>query len=333
MKATLSLLVLFLASAAGALGPAPALERFEFARLRMGTSVRIVLYAPDEASARAASGAAYARIDEIESMMSHYRQDSELSRLSASSGSGAKPVSTEMFKILTIAREFSVRSGGAFDITVGPFIELWRQSRRVKQLPTAAALSDAAKRVGYGHMVLDRSKRSAELRRRGMKLDLSAIAKGYAADEALRVLKSRGHPIALVDAGGDIALGEAPPGKKGWTVAIDEVPGQPGTARRTVVLTREAIATSGDAYQFVEIGGERYSHIVDPKTGLGVRGAASATVIAPDCLTADALATSLCVMPPREGLRLVESNGHASARILRRTGDGVEQFVTGSFTP
>ncbi len=333
MKATLSLLLVFIASAAGSFDQAPRLERFEFARLRMGTSVRIVLYSPDEPSARAASGDAYSRIDEIESMMSHYREDSELSRLSASSGSGAKTISPELFKILRIAREFSVRSGGAFDVTVGPFVDLWRQSRRMKKLPTAADLRDAAKRVGYGHLVLDQSTSSAELRRPGMKLDLSAIAKGYAADEALRILKARGHPIALVDAGGDIALGEPPPGKKGWTVAIDEVPGQPGTARRRVVLAKEAIATSGDAYQFVEIGGERYSHIVDPKTGLGVRGAASATVIARDCLTADELATSLCVLPPREGLRLVESTPNASARILRRTGDGVEQFVTGSFPP
>jgi thiamine biosynthesis lipoprotein len=330
MKATLSLLSLLLAFTAAT---AADLERFEFARLRMGTSVRIVLYAPDEASARAASGAAYSRIDEIESMMSHYREDSELSRLSASSGSGAKPVSPELFKILRIAGEFSARSGGAFDVTVGPLIELWRHSRRTKQLPTAAARRDATKRVGHRLVILDQSKSSAELRRKGMKLDLSAIAKGYAADEALRILKAKGCPAALLDAGGDIAVGEAPPGKKGWTVAIDAVPGQPGTARRTVVLAKKAIATSGDAYQFVEIGGERYSHIVDPKTGLGVRGAASATVIARDCLTADALATSLCVLSPREGLRLVESTAGASARILRQTGDGVEQFVTGSFPP
>ncbi len=166
-----------------------------------------------------------------------------------------------------------------------------------------------------------------------MKLDLSAIAKGYAADEALRILKMRGCPSALVDAGGDIALGDRPPGKKGWTIAIDEVPGQPGTAARKIVLKNRAVATSGDAYQFVMIGGEKYSHIVDPKTGLGVRRSASATVIAGDCLTADALATCLCVLPPRDGVRLVESIEGAAARILRRRETDVEQIVAGSFPP
>lgn len=333
MKARLTLLLFALVFTAGSFQPAGSLERFEFVRLRMGTAVRIVLYAPDEASAREASDAAYARVDNIESVMSHYRQDSELSRLSASSGSGAKRVSPELFKILKVAREFSARSRGALDVTVGPFIDLWGQSRRTKQMPGSGDLSDAAARVGYQHMVLDESISSVDLRRRRMKLDLSAIAKGYAADEALRILKTKGFARSLVDAGGDIALGEPPPGKKGWTIAIDEVPGQPGTATRRLVLAEQGVATSGDAYQFVEINGERYSHIVDPKTGLGVRGIASATVIARDCLTADAIATCLCVLPPREGLRLVESYGNVSARVLRRAGGEVEQQVIGSFPP
>jgi len=333
MKPVVALTLLLLIFTVGWCGSAPTLERFEFARLRMGTTVRIVLYAPDEPSAREASGAAYARIDEIEAVMSHYREDSELSRLSATSGSGPKRVSPELIKILRLAQGFSLRSGGAFDITVGPFVEMWRKSRRTKQLPPSGELREAAGRVGYRNLALDESRSTVELRRKGMKLDLSAIAKGYAADEALRILKAKGHPSALVDAGGDVALGDRPPGKKGWTIAIDEVPGQPGTAARKLVLSNRAVATSGDAYQFVVIGGERYSHIVDPKTGLGVREAAAATVIAGDCATADALATSLCVLPPNEAVRLVESTKGAAARILRRSEEGIEQLVAGSFPP
>ncbi len=165
MKPAVGLSLSLLALTVGSFAPAPALERFEFARLRMGTEVRIVLYAPDNGSARAASDAAYARIDEIEAVMSHYREDSELSRLSARSGSGPVPVSPELTRILKLAQGFSVRSGGSFDITVGPFIELWRKSRRTKQLPDAAELREAAGRVGYRQVVIDESRSSVELRR------------------------------------------------------------------------------------------------------------------------------------------------------------------------
>jgi thiamine biosynthesis lipoprotein len=327
----LGLLAILLGALAHAASSAP-FQRFEFARLRMGTTVRIILYAPDEARARRAAQAAYTRIDEIEARLSHFRDDSEVSALSASSGNGPRHVSPDTVKALTAAVRFSELSDGAFDVTVGPLARLWKESLRTKRLPDARALSAARSLVGYKGILIDPTGQTVALRVRGMRLDLGAIAKGYAADEALAALTKEGITSALVDAGGDMRFSAPPPGRIGWKVAIDRPVGD-STPREVIELSNAAVATSGDSYQYVLIGGRRYSHILDPKTGLGMTEAASATVIAPDAMTADALATALCVMPPQAGIRLAESWPGVSALIVRREGRGLRRYVSKGFPP
>jgi len=310
----------------------PSLSRFEYARLRMGTSVRIVFYAPDEVHARQAADSAYARIDDLENVLSNYRADSEVSRLSASSGHEARRVEPDLFRVLESASRFSRLTDGAFDVTVGPLVLLWREARRSKKMPDRVLLERARQVVGYRNLELRPDKHTIWLKKEGMSLDLSAIAKGYVADQALLVLKSKGITSALIDAGGDIVLSDPPPGRPGWRVGVQKASADPEPTG-SVVLRNRAIATSGDTYQFVELDGKRYSHILDPRTGLGTTDMASATVIAGDGMTADSLATALCVMSPEKGIRLVESLPGVSALVTRRTAKGVRHYRSAGFPP
>jgi thiamine biosynthesis lipoprotein len=156
-----------------------------------------------------------------------------------------------------------------------------------------------------------------------MRLDLGAIAKGYAVDEALDVLRERGITRALVSGGGDMAASEAPPGAKGWRIALSQLEESNGPAREFVLLRHRALATSGDLFQHVEIDGVRYSHIVDPRTGIGLTGPSLVIVIARDCTTADSLSTALSVLGTEPGLRLAEKK-EACARVVRKPGSQLE---------
>ncbi len=306
------------------------LARYAYTRLRMGTTVRLVIYAPDRQTARAASDAAYARVDELEAILSDYRSDSELSQLCGMAGKGPQAVSPELFQVLECSQEFSKLSGGAFDVTVGPVVSLWRRARREKRMPPPEELERARRLVGYRLIRLDESTHTVELARPGMKLDLGGIAKGYVADQVLAVLKKRGLHSVLVDAGGDIVVGDPPPGKDGWSVAVQDPPGGDPSLSRRLLVKNCGVATSGDAYQFVEINGRRYSHIVDPRTGLGLEHSASATALAADGMHSDAWATTLSVLPPEVGVKLVESKPGVETYIIRRAA-AFETFCSRGF--
>ena len=287
----------------------------------MGVPFRIVLYATNAAHARMASDAAFARIADLNAKLSDYDLESELSKLSRMSGVGHfVPVSDDLWRNLEVSQHWAERTRGAFDITVGPLVNLWRHARRMQQLPRADRLSDARARVGYTNLVLDPKKHSALLRIPEMRLDLGGIAKGFAADEALRTLRRNGVTRALVAAAGDIALGDAPPGSPGWKVELDS--GDTNVPPKVLLLSRAGVSTSGDLFQFLEIDGVRYSHIVDPRTGLGLTNSAMVAVIAPDGMTADALATAVSVLGPAEGLRLIKSTPRTAVRIV--SGDVIE---------
>lgn len=276
---------------------AQALERFEAVEPAMGTLFRITLYAGSASEARAGFDAAFARARALDAMLSDYRDDSELNRLCRAPGGGV--VSEDLFAVLARALEIARASDGAFDPTIGPFTRLWRQSRRAGQLPTPAEIAAARRVSGWRKVRLDARTRTVRLARPGMQLDLGGIAKGFAADRMLRLLEERGLRSALVAASGDLAIGDPPPGRPGWTIAA--------VAKNELLpLARCGVSTSGPAEQFVEIGGIRYSHIVDPGTGLGLTSAhATASVIAPDAVLADGLATMAAVAGPAKARRLI----------------------------
>lgn len=321
---------LFLLMSLAAADP-PKLERFEATQRHMGVAFRIVLYAADESSAQRAFDAAFARIEQLDRIMSDYDAESELSKLSRQSPTTA-PVtaSDDLWNVLVAAQQFSQQTDGAFDITVGPLTQLWRRARRLRELPPADELAAARAATGFRNLQLDGRTHTVSLLQAKMRLDLGGIAKGYAADQALAALRSLGVQHALVDGSGDMALGDAPPDKPGWRIGVAPLkPSDPPS--RYLTLANCAIATSGDAWQFVELAGQRYSHIVDPRTGLGLTDRSSVTIVAPNCTTADALASAVSVLGSDAGLALAEETAGVAALIVRAPAGEVETHISKRF--
>lgn len=294
------------------------LSRYEFTQNHMGTQFRIVLYADRSETANEAARAAFARVEELNSRFSDYRDDSELNELCRSTG--PVRISNDLFQILSLSREWSELTGGAFDITAAPAIRLWRRARRTVELPDSNQLRRARELIGYRNWSLDHNDRTVRLGKHGMQLDLGGIAKGFAADQALASLARFGIDRALVAAGGDVVVGEAPPGSKGWVVGVSPFADSKRPPLTRLVLRHAAVSTSGDAEQFVEIGGVRYSHIVDPRTGMALTSAGSVTVVARKGAISDPAATALSVLGPDEGLRMVDS-------LFRRFGNLSALFI------
>ncbi len=277
----------------------------------MGVQARIALYAPDRATAERGVAAAFDRIAALDAIMSDYRRDSELTRLGEQSGGGPVQISPDLFHVLQRAKRLAGLSGGAFDVTAGPLVQLWRAARDAGTLPSPDALAAARAISGYALLQLNAEDSTVTLARRNMRLDLGGVAKGFAADEALKILRARGLPHAMIEFGGDIVLGEAPPRERdeAGSRATNEATGWRITeplSRRTFRLANAAISTSGDAMQFFEIDGVRYSHVLDPRSGRPLTSRIAVTVIAPEGVLSDGLATMLSVLGPEEGKRLVE---------------------------
>jgi len=314
------LLVLTLSCASSK--PAPAPQRFEFERPEMGMSFRIVLYATDRAAATNAAARGFERIRQLNDVMSDYDPDSELSRLSRSSGKGAEvPVSADLWFVLERAQQLAQRSDGAFDVTVGPYVNLWRRARRQRTLPEPSRLAQARQSVGYQHLRLNARGHTVQLLAPDMRLDLGGIAKGYAIAEALKTLRQAGCRQALVEGGGDMALGDPPPGKSGWRVQLSSLDATNAPKSRFLSLRNVSVSTSSDLYQRLEMDGKRYSHIVDPHTGIGLTDHSLVNVIAREGIDADSLTKVAAVLGPEKGLRLVEATRGAVARIIRNPSD------------
>jgi thiamine biosynthesis lipoprotein len=313
-------------AASSAFASDAALGRFEFSQPHMGTWFKIIVYAPDAAAASRASDAAFQRIAGLDDTMTDYNPRSELMSLCQQAGGRPVPLSEDLFQVLAASQALSERTHGAFDITVGPVVRLWRRARRQHELPLPDELARARELVGQAKLRLDPRARTAQLLQQGMLLDLGGIAKGYAADQALVVLSKHGVTSALVTAGGDIAVSAPPPGQQAWRIGIAplESPEKPPT--RFLLLQHAAVSTSGDAEQHVEIGGKRYSHIVDPRTGVGVVGQSSVTIVAPNATTSDALATAVSVLGPECGLELVRSTPGTAVFIMQATDQGPRTF-------
>jgi thiamine biosynthesis lipoprotein len=299
-------------------------QRHEFKQIEMAVDFRIVLYADDAEAAAAAAKAAFARIAVLNGVMSDYDGESELRRACEQSGPG-KPVaiSDDLWRVLSKAQEMAERSDGAFDATCGQVVRLWRRARRQGELPPEDRLRTAREQTGYRFVRLDAERKTIELLRTDMRIDLGGIAKGYATQEALAVLRSHGIRSAMIEGGGDIALGESPPGKTGWRIGIAPVRPE-GPPRFFLTASQTTVATSGDMWQYVVIDGVRYSHIVDPRTGIGLTHRSHVTVVHADGPTADALATAVSVLGHLRGLELVDATPGAAALVTVPKGDKIE---------
>ena len=284
----------------------PAAERFEFEEFHIGTQVRIILYAPSSEVAERVAKEAFASFQKVNETMNTYDSQSELSRLNESRG--MTRVSDDLFIVLRAAKHYSTLSDGAFDITVGPMVRLWRRSFRQQELPSEQRIQQAKELVGNHLWELDERSQSVRLLRAGMMLDLSAIAKGYAVDRAFEIIRRHGITSMLVDAGGDFRVGAPPPGTEGWRIVKGD---------KTVLVKNTAMATSGGMFQYVVIDGVRYSHLVDPKTGFGTPGLYMVHITAPTAMEADALATAVSVLGREKGQALIDKLPKVSVEFNR----------------
>lgn len=279
---------------------AATLQRFEAVEPHMGTLVRITLYSRDETHARHAFQSAFAHIHQIDAIASDYNPQSELNRIPYHQPTTVSP---HLYAILQTAQQVARASNGAFDVTAGPIVRLWREARRQHRLPDPQALHAARAACGYQSLLLHNGK--VTLTKPGMQLDLGGIAKGYAAHSALQLLRRIGTPRAIVAISGDLAIGDPPPGQRAWRIRVEPNPGR----EQTLLLRNRCVSTSGDREQYLELDGVRYSHIIDPRTAQALRNHRGATVIGANGALVDAWAKVLCILDdhaaPRHGLRVI----------------------------
>ena len=262
-------------------------HRVEAWEPHMGTLFRIVVHTQNETAARVAMGRAFQRAADLDQKLSDYKPDSELNRLCRSAPGTPIAVSEDLFQVVETSLAISRQTGGAFDITLGPLTHLWRAAKKSGQFPSSTEIQEARKRTGYKNVKVDRRRKTLSLLKPRMQLDLGGIAKGYAADQMLAVLYAAGFPRALVAASGDIRVGEPPPGRAGWSIQLEQ---------QTVELRNQAVSTAGPSEQFLEAKQIRYSHIINPKAGLGLTNGLTVSVIAPTGILADGWDTALAIL-------------------------------------
>lgn len=263
---------------------------------KMGSPFNLVLYAKTKQIADSAAYQSFKLIDSINLVCSDYDSSAELFKLRYAVVGKPTKVSSILMELLCTARQAYKNSYGSFDITVGPLSLIWRNARKSQQFPNVTAIKEARKSVGFNKVLLDSSAQTITFLQPNMQLDMGGIAKGYAADKVLALLQSFGITNALVDAGGDMVVAGKPLHKKGWRVGVN-IPGQQEALwKRKLILSNRAVATSGDAYQFMLHNGKKYAHIIDARTGYGVTFQRNVTVVAPNATTADWLATACSIL-------------------------------------
>ena len=297
-------------------------SRYQGARRCMGVTWTVTVFTETLTEAETVISAALNEVTRLENILSDYQPKSELYQLSALAPTQCpKQVSKDLWEVLVQAVAWRDRSRGAFDPTVGVVTDLWRKARQTGHMPSAKELKGVMRSAGPETLILDDAQ-GESLLEPNMRLDLGGIGMGFTIDKALQVVKKNGVSTAMIDASGDIGVIGKPPHSNGWRIEIDAL-GRKSDKNNPVLkngfaITIEdaSVTTSGDAFQAVEIGGRRYSHIVDPRTGLGVIGSTGVTVIASDATTADAVATTLSVLGPDVGSQFVDQIENCAARFI-----------------
>ena len=280
-------------------------------RLVMGTFARAVVIAEDSNTAKKCIENAFTQINTVDELMSDYKSDSEISRANKNGAKTAVHLSKATYEVLQRSIEFSKLTDGAFDVTIGPLVDLFRAAKDKQVLPGQDEIAQAKSKVGFEKLKLDEKNKTVQFAVDGMRLDLGGIAKGYAVDKAVEMMQACGATGGMVDLGGDIRCFGAPlKGRDHWLIGLqnpnlDEDVGEQNLMLK-LKLTNGAVATSGDYQQFVLIEGKRHSHIINRKNGTSSEGLSSVTIIADNATDADALATAVTVMGTEKGIALIE---------------------------
>lgn len=293
----------------------------------MGTRYQVTIVDPvleSEATRAVVSRA----LEDINQKMSTYLQTSELSLINQAELDTWLPVSEDLAEVLSLSQTISAQSGGSFDVTVGPLVNLWGfgPDKTANQLPEPELIEKALANTGAGSFEIDASA-SAIKKLKPVYIDLSAIAKGYAADKLAALLSSMGYRNFLVEIGGELRVFGKNSRGLAWRLAIEKPELLPGDVYEAIAVTDSGVATSGDYRNFFEVNGVRYSHTINPLTGLPINHTlASVTVIAKTAAAADAWATALNVLGTRKGLALAEQLGLAAYFITDKDGEFVAQY-------
>lgn len=295
------------------------LQGFDFEFPSMGTLIQISVYCEDESKAQKAVEEARKEVQRLAAILTDYDPESETRQLTSRAFNAPTSVSDPLWRMLSAAEKWNKITDGAFDCSLGMLTQTWRKHRRANRIPDKATVEQAKSHCGWDKVRLDPSAKTVTIADQELRLDFGAIGKGYIADVAFDILKQHGLDCCLINISGNMRCGSAPPGKAGWTIAISPLDRE-GAPIRKIAIANQAIATSGDLWQYVVVDGVKRSHILDPKTGYGVVGPLAVTAIAPTAEDADALATTGCLLSWDEYRKILSQHmGTAALRASRVT--------------
>ena len=293
----------------------------------MGTIFTLYIYSANERQADALAQEAFDEVDRVEQLLSNYRPSSELSRINANAAAGPVVTDPETFEFLRTSLEWSARTDGAFDITVGRLMKAWGFFRAQGHVPDAAELAQTGKEIGWRKVQLNTRSRTVRFTAPGLELDPGGIGKGYVVDRMVARLRAQHVSAALISAGSSTIYGiGAPPGSNGWKVQVPD-PNDKLRPLSTVTLRDTSLSTSGCTQKYFILGAHRYCHIMDPHTLRPVEGMRQTTVIDPSATDSDALSASLFVLGPAGSERLLRTVPQASALLVSADGNA-ERCVT-----
>ncbi|MBI5749236.1 MAG: FAD:protein FMN transferase [Nitrospinae bacterium] len=302
-------------------------KRFSETRLLMGTVVEVIVISDKEDAARKSIAVAFSAMERVDRLMSNFKEDSDISRINKGAGSEAVEVDSDVVEVIKKSIYYSEISDGAFDITIGGVEELYDFEDKGR-IPEKGKFKNSVNLVGYKSIIINGNR--VRLVKKGMKLDLGGIAKGYAIDKGIDAIRKNGVADALINAGGDIrAIGESENGQ--WKVGVLH-PRENGKLKDTLLLKNLSVATSGDYRKYFISGGKRYHHILNPSTGLPTEGVQSVTIIAPFAVDSDALATAVFVLGKKRGMELIEKLKDVEGIIIDSDGlaiysSGVKKYI------
>jgi FAD:protein FMN transferase len=297
----------------GRRGPAHAIER---ARVAMGSELRLTAWAADDSAALAAFDAVFAEFDRLDALMSVWRDGSDVLKVNAAAGDHPVHVDADVREVLHTARQVSDWTGGKFDVTFGALSDLWKFDHdQDNVIPDPDVVRRRLPLIDYRAIEIDDEAGTVFLRRKGMRLHLGGIGKGYAVGHAVDILRKRGLRDFMVQSGGDLYVGGQKDGRP-WSLGINDPRGPRGQTFAKVLLSDSTFSTSGDYERAFIRNGRRYHHLLDPSTGEPAQGCRSVTIVSESPVLADALSTGVFILGPTAGMALVERLPHVAAVIV-----------------
>ena len=306
------------------------LKRFQFSDTKMGSPFNIIFYHTDSAEAVLIAKQCYSIVDSLNNIFSDYGSASEVGKLALQANQTGIQVSDELFSMIVKSKDAWKRSGKTFDVTIGALTQLWRKAKKENRFPTATEIKTAKDLTGFKNVVINERSKTISLKKPSIRFDFGGIVPGYAAQKIIDLLKSKNINNSLVDASGDIVLGDAPPGKEGWIIGINLPENENELWDKKLELRNFAVSTSGDVYRYTLHNGIRYSHIIDPGTGYGVTSQRNVTVITKYGADADWLATACSILPIKKALALAKKE-HAAILIATLKGEKLVTYKSKSF--